>query len=137
MTKKPKKPEKHKSLPARVKDIVEYGERARKNRAGATDSLRDGDIIRARLDGAMAEGGEEYVQELRELPAPVIKGTGGEVALEVPHVKDGLRQHFSCTLQQPDTVSAAASQARMEQALELLPFPRPRCRGDGWCQEQS
>ena len=61
---------KHKSLPARVKDTVEYDERARKNRAGATDSLRDGDVIRAHLDDAMAKRGEKSVEKLRELTAP-------------------------------------------------------------------
>jgi hypothetical protein len=54
-----------------------------------------------------------------ELPGPVTKGAGGEVALSIPHPKDLEQQCFTNTLENPDTMSASASHARMMLALNL------------------
>jgi hypothetical protein len=66
----------------------------------------------------LAEIEEREAAELAVLPGPVVRGPGGEVALLEPLGHDAAGQYFKDTLQEPGTVAAAASRARMKQASD-------------------
>ena len=69
------------------------------------------------LDRRLAAGEERMAVELATLPGPIIRGTGGEVALAAPAPETMADETFRDTLESPTSTGAAASRARMYQAL--------------------
>lgn len=82
--------------------------------ADARDSLPGG----GHTDRTLAALENRKADVLEELPAAIIHGTGGEVALAEPLGHDAAGQCFKDTLKNPTTTGVAASRARMELAAD-------------------
>lgn len=71
------------------------------------------------VDRCLAAGEERMAVELATLPGPIIRGTGGEVALAAPAPATNADDMFRDMLESPTSTGAAASRARMHQSLTL------------------
>jgi hypothetical protein len=106
-------------ITTRAASAIRAAATAEELRAGADDEERAGDHTGAFLDRRIAGREEERAVQLATVPGELLAGIGGEVAAKIPNPLDGLAQCFTNTLDNPSSTGAAASFARMEQALQF------------------